>query len=283
MEDHDHNVETGDNQTGVLDWKNGLRTEIKQMRIDIVALKKSVTKGDKKTKKEVQAKVEELEKEMSRKQDIINKGVDPNEANEKVKDASEMSLYLETEKGKKQMKREKKMAQVVAKTEAVRAAKPKLPDCYALEQTKLGDILGREGLEIYDIEPDGHCLFAAVAHQCNLVCETEYRYQDMRRIAADYILDHCEFYAAFLDDDEHKEEENEGLDGYCEKVRSTTLWGGHIELDALAKTLGKTIKVYQAEGEPLTFGETEPENPLRLCFQHYAYSLGEHYDSLVKK
>lgn len=275
------------------DWKDALRAEIKQMRADIQALKKGVTKGDKKTKKEVQGQIDEMEARIASKQVIISSGINPDSlvegATESISTPTSIEqLYVEKTKGKKQEKREKKASGQAAKAQALQDAKPKGPDFSAIEQRKLSELLGCAGLEIFDIEPDGHCMFAAVAHQMHLFnSEKTYSYMDIRRIAADYINDNAAFYEGFIDDEEDKGDKTEsGIAGYVERIRSSTFWGGHLELDALSKALQLPIHVYQADSEePLKFGTddaTIAKKPaVNLCFQRHVYSLGEHYDSLV--
>jgi OTU domain-containing protein 6 len=93
-------------------------------------------------------------------------------------------------------------------------------------------------------------------------------------MAAEHILGNEAKYADFLE---------EPLEDYCERLRSNDFWGGHLELDALSESLSLPIVVYQANSFPTTFGSDRHDSPLRLCFQKYAYSLGEHYDSLVDR
>lgn len=256
----------------------GLKEEIKKIKGDIMAVKKGVPKGDKKAKKEAQGRIDELEALLALKQAQLSSGTVGQQ-----EEAEPVQLYVEREKGKREEKRQRRAAAGAAKVEAARASKPKGPDPSVLEQQRLEPILSAAGLEIYDIEPDGHCLFAAIAHQL----ADGSSYQDIRRIAADHILAHADFYEAFMDDEEERGEENDRIDGYCERVRSTTLWGGEMELDAIAKGLGRRIRVFQADGEPLLFsGDNNGDNgdePLNLCFQRHAYTLGNHYDSLVPR
>lgn len=275
----------------VPDWKEVMRGEIKQMRADIQALKKTVTKGDKKAKKEVQGQIDEMEAQITSKQASISSDVNPNSKTDDNVVVTEQ-LYVEKTKGKRQERKEKKSTSQAAKAKALQDAKPKGPDYSAMEQRKLSELLGRAGLEIFDIEPDGHCMFQAVAHQLGLVDPTKsYTYGDIRGIAADYIKDNGAFYENFIDDEEDRDGNgaavaDSGIGAYSERIRSSTFWGGHLELDALSKALHFPIHVYQADSEePLKFGsddETIGKRPaLNLCFQRYAYSLGEHYDSLV--
>lgn len=267
-----------------------LRQEIKRMRSEIMALKKSVAKGDKRAKKDVQAQVDGLEAQLATRQaalaadrtaeqDAGAAAFEPEPAadDDGAEPPAPTAVYVEAAKSKAQAKREKRAAATSGRAAALRAARPTGPDHSALEQAQLRPVLAAQALAIHPMEPDGHCLFNAVAHQLGVVLGQPSTFRDMRRAAADYILAHADRYAAFLGE----EEGSAGIPSYCEQVRSTSLWGGHLELDALAKALDVTILVVQAEGPALRFGEGRPGKPLQLCFQRHAYSLGEHYDSLV--
>jgi hypothetical protein len=94
-------------------------------------------------------------------------------------------------------------------------------------------------------------------------------------LAVEYISLNAEKYIGFLD-------EEESVSEYCERL-AKDMWGGHLELDALVEVLTVPIIVYQADAEPIRFGEriSNGRPPLCIAFQKYAYSLGEHFDSLV--
>ena len=276
------------------DRHSGLRLEIKRMRSEIMALKKSVAKGDKRAKKDVQAQVDALEAQLAARQAALatdraaeqatgvaapEPASDDGAAAAAAEPPTPAAVYVEAARSKAQAKREKRAVATSIRTAALRSARPSGPDHSVLEQAQLRPVLAAQALAIHPMEPDGHCLFNAVAHQMGVVLGQPSTFRDMRRTAADYILAHADRYAAFL---EEEEEGSAGIPSYCEQVRSTSLWGGHLELDALAKALDVTILVVQAEGQPLRFGEGRPEQPLQLCFQRHAYSLGEHYDSLVR-
>lgn len=261
-----------------------LRKEIKQLRADIQALKKSVTKGDKKAKKEIQAKLDELEAEIANKQAALN--ADEGETITAV--VKPEALYVEKDAGRKQERKSKRALMQAAKARAAKEARPDGPDYNAIEQEKLARVLTDAGLEIHAIDPDGHCLFAAVAHQLSLLSSDEppMDYMAVRKVAADYMQEHGDFYVNFIDSEEVFEADSKaGIEDYCEEIRSSALWGGHLELDALAKAFQHPIKVWHAETmEPHSFGDENGDAaPMNLCFQRHAYSLGEHYDSLVPR
>jgi OTU domain-containing protein 6 len=214
-------------------------------------------------------------------------------------DGDEDAAAVERARAKRQSKRERKAAGQAARVSAAQAGAYQGPDLGALEGRRFEEILRREALVLFRMEPDGHCLFNAIAHQMQVVGGQEMDYREARRLAAERIAQEGEHYAAFLDLDEDAAAGSEsgaspdgvhtglrGIEAYCRRVRDTTLWGGHIELDALAKALRRPILVYQSDAEPLRFGDAAAADgagraPLRICFRRFAYSLGEHYDSLV--
>lgn len=75
-------------------------------------------------------------------------------------------------------------------------------------------------------------MFAAVAHQLSVSFGESYEYGDLRKVAADYIQENGDFYSAFIDEDEDAEAHPDKLPNYCERIRSTSFWGGHVEVCA---------------------------------------------------
>ena len=71
---------------------------------------------------------------------------------------------------------------------------------------------------------------------------------------------------------------------YVNQVRNSAEWGGHLELRALSIALKRPIVIYSAQSkEPLTISEVvEVEEPIRLSYHLNYYSLGEHYNQIVK-
>lgn len=175
---------------------------------------------------------------------------------------------------KKQSQAQKKAAQ---EREAADLA-ALMPNRGQLERISFERILDGDNLSIHDIEPDGNCLFEAIAHQLSVRHDRHLGQSALRKLAADHIHDRADKYAAFIDEDLL-------LEDYCRKLRDSSLWGGQIEIDALVHALGVPIKVYQADAPPMVFGDdlvqAKDKHPLTICFQKFAYSLGEHYDSLV--
>ena len=67
---------------------------------------------------------------------------------------------------------------------------------------------------------------------------------------------------------------------YVDRVRSSSDWGGHLELRALSVGLKRAIVVYSAVQPKLVLGD-ESDNPIILSFHLHYYSLGEHYNQVV--
>jgi OTU domain-containing protein 6 len=77
-----------------------------------------------------------------------------------------------------------------------------------------------------------------------------------------------------------------GLEAYCKRVEGTAMWGGHLELQALAGALQLPVVVYEAAADNFVAKEDgcEPDGePIELSYHRHMYSLGEHYNSVVKK
>lgn len=91
---------------------------------------------------------------------------------------------------------------------------------------------------------------------------------------------------------------------YVQSVRSSSRWGGHVELRALSLALSRPIHVYSAatavaaastNTDPPTTQHLPPPQPLilddgtheadaepiRLCYHLHYYALGEHYNTVV--
>jgi OTU domain-containing protein 6 len=114
-----------------------------------------------------------------------------------------------------------------------------------------------------------------VAEQCT---EEDVDYTTIRGACADALLRHEEEYAPFAESHDHGSYVN-----YVERVRSSTDWGGHLELRALAGALRRPVVVYSADAAPLRLGEDENGEDILLSYHRHYYALGEHYNSVVKK
>ena len=165
-----------------------------------------------------------------------------------------------------------------------------LPDLRQQEKERMNEAYASKGLTEHEIRSDGHCLYAAIADQLvhcgkGLALKDDSRkpqdgesapligYKTTREVAASYISQHADDFSPFLE---------EPLETYVRTIRETGEWGGHLEIQALAKAYGVDIHVLQANGrvELISGNSKEPTAELWLAYYHHNYGLGEHYNSL---
>lgn len=161
----------------------------------------------------------------------------------------------------------------------------------------------RHGLKEIEINPDGHCLYSAIACQLDelglglrpdpdrfpVSSTTSSRidtvasprhdgYRAVRAVTADFIQQHADEFAPFME---------EPLDEYVRKVRLTGEWGGQLELQAIARAYGIDINVLQGDGriEKIEAGDADGEErpQIWLAYYRHTYGLGEHYNALAKR
>ena len=171
-------------------------------------------------------------------------------------------------------------------------------------------------LEVQEVNADGNCLYRAVGVQCRRLGmndvvdddEGEDCYPKIRSICADVLLgDNRAEYEPFAECGEGHVEEGKGGDAgnhpatyeeYVNNVRSTSTWGGQLELRALSCALKCPIVVFSAESPPLIMGaefassdggldaddkEWSKKKALLVSFHRHYYALGEHYNSVLPK
>ncbi|KAF4958548.1 hypothetical protein FSARC_10982 [Fusarium sarcochroum] len=281
------------------------RRELKDLQGRITGKKKNATK---KTRKGVNDECAELEHLLREKQAAEIAALNPSEDQNEEVDAvpgvedqpEEDKLAAETEKlkvsepeeqqqqqpGKKRNRQKERMARRAAEQEAAaqRAEEEasNMTNYRAKESEYMKTTFEKHNLVEKDIAPDGHCLFSAVADQLGqndipLGSEEqkEPAYKTIRRVASNYMLEHGDDFAPFLEED---------LEGYARKMRDTAEWGGQLELMALARQYKAEIRVVQ-DGRLERIGEeegSESGKTLWLAYYRHGYGLGEHYNSLRK-
>lgn len=147
------------------------------------------------------------------------------------------------------------------------------------------------------INPDGHCLFSAVADQLallNIVPPSQANYTTVRAAATDYMLRHPDDFLPFLPstfgEDGLGATDDTGLmtleqyERYCLSIRDTAKWGGEHEIHALSRAYNITILVIQGGNPPIVVHS--PDNTsidymdrhvraARISFHRRVYALGE--------
>ena len=143
------------------------------------------------------------------------------------------------------------------------------------------------------ITPDGHCLFSAVADQLDvlgLLPHSAANYTTVRRVAADYILNHPDDFLPFLPSASGEDGAGAASSGlmskaefqsYCQTMRDTGAWGGEPEITALCRAYHIPIHVIQGAQPPIVehnpTNDPPPKHPVivRLSYHRRMYGLGE--------
>ena len=151
-----------------------------------------------------------------------------------------------------------------------------------IEMQAIEEQLRPKNLMVHPIPADGHCLYNAVAHQmttCQIASSIPTSVAGLRNATADYLLKHEEEYIPFV---EEIDGDRAAFKRYCERLRTTAVWGGQVELKALADILDAGIEVYAANMPIVQMGKCDgTSSVLRVSFHREYYSLGEHYNSVI--
>lgn len=158
--------------------------------------------------------------------------------------------------------------------------------------------------ELFEIAPDGHCMYAAIGDQLGLLgivpVEEATDPRAIRRMAADYMLSHPDDFMPFLPSIAGEDTPDATSDGmithsgfaqYCKAVAETGEWGGEPEIQALSRAYGVPIHVIQrgpptvvshggkddSFGGGLTAEESgrQGKRVVRISYHKRMYGLGE--------
>lgn len=145
------------------------------------------------------------------------------------------------------------------------------------------------------VNPDGHCLYAAIADQLRLlgiIPPTLAHYGTTRHIASKYIYNHPDDFLPFLPSMEGEDgagATDAGMMGpreferYCAAIRDTAVWGGEPEIRALSKAYNVPIHVIQGGTPPIVVhdpagghaGDVHDKRAVRISYHRKMYGLGE--------
>jgi OTU domain-containing protein 6 len=285
MEVSDTESSTSSSSSSVSSPINILSSEIKDLRNKIMSVKKSVTKGDKKQKKAIQDELNTLESLLTAKQEELQKLKDTTISNTNYNNDIEINNLtnsISKARLKKERRKEEKAAEWEANRQAALQEIASRPDLALQESKSFDHRLSQKGFRIVEVAADGHCLFSAIGCQLDLPKD----HWELRALAAKYLLNHREEYENFIELDSiqtnHDSSDTDKYREYCRKLESTGMWGGQIELDVLSRCLGVCVTVLQAEGPQLVFN-AESELKIYLSYHRFAFSLGEHYNALIKE
>ncbi|KAJ4815994.1 OTU domain-containing protein 6B [Rhynchospora pubera] len=280
------------------------RKEKAKLQDKELSLKKAAAKGSKAEqklkKKQVEEEIARLSAELEAKQsqELASLGYTSSTTSDDKKSnldslvkaiagVSCSSPQAESSKQSKSAKRRGKRAQEeLAREQRIQEEQNNLVSDRMVENENLVKKLEPLGLMIYEIKPDGHCLYRAVENQLSL-CNNgiaPYNYQKLREMVAKYMRENAaDFLPFFLS--EGKDESD--FEKYCDEVESTASWGGQLELGALIHVLKKHIVVYSGSfpevemGKEYKSGDGKHNPSVLLSFHRHAYGLGEHYNSVV--
>jgi len=281
----------------VVDIHQRHKDEKKALNAQIQALKHSIPKGDKKKKKQVTGEIAlltaQLEERHAQELDASDNGATGNG----VSDDKLESLCIEESAqngtddvpapdqpkvSKAQKRREKKEAEERARQKRVEDDNfDSTTHSRTVEAALFEKILKQTSLSIFDVDPDGNCMYNAVAVNIHGHTSDE-TLQKLRKKTSDYMLEHMDDFLPFtsnpatgdmLSVQEYKE--------YCNDIRDTNSWGGELELRAISQINKTPIEVYQAQGPKLLIGEEFQGEPIRLSYHRHQYGLGEHYNALI--
>ncbi|KAJ6502594.1 hypothetical protein C8R45DRAFT_1092420 [Mycena sanguinolenta] len=172
------------------------------------------------------------------------------------------------------------------------------------EERDIKRVCDELNVQIHEINPDGHCLFSAVADQLRFLSvlpPEQATYQTTRGVAASYIHSHQDDFLPFLPSaagEDGSGAHDPGLMSpqefrqYCDSVRETAVWGGEPEILALSRAYNVPIHVVQAGRPPVvihnpigssTDDQVMDARVVRISYHRRMYGLGEHYNSLRPK
>jgi len=169
------------------------------------------------------------------------------------------------------------------------------------EEKAIAKICNELGLQMHEIQPDGHCLFSAIGDQLalfSLIPNGGAPHVLTRRAAADYIMAHPDDFIPFLPCQEGEDGAGATAGGgfmslpelqqYCLSIRDTAAWGGEPEILALSRAFNIPVHVVQWGSPGVVEHSPGPDFPpggpiVYISYHRRMYGLGEHYNSLRPK
>lgn len=267
------------------------RKEKKELQVKIQTLKKSVTKGDKKKKKEIDAEIEKLEKDFEIKCKLELEKLEESKSTSVI-DSNTVSSQVDNESGqesqqtkqvkvsKAQKRKEKKVKHEIERENEIALQEienQKGPA--ALELKSIERKLAQKGLRVKDVKSDGNCMYYAISDQLAKQKSIDREWRQLRQETCDYMLANPDQFQPYMTSDDGDLLDVDKYQEYCEKVRDTLVWGGQLELKALADIFNVLIEVVQGEGSEIVIGENGSSSKLIITYHRHMFGSGEHYNS----
>ncbi|KAG5654520.1 hypothetical protein H0H81_001161 [Sphagnurus paluster] len=142
------------------------------------------------------------------------------------------------------------------------------------------------------VNPDGHCLYSAVADQLALLGilpTSQANYAVVRQAASNFMFTHPNDFVPFLAPPPDSEAMSPQLfEQYCMNIRDTAEWGGEPEIQALCRAYNVPIHVIQG-GRPTIvvhnpgdLGDAmDSKRVVRISYHRRMYGLGEVSTSIL--
>jgi OTU domain-containing protein 6 len=109
-------------------------------------------------------------------------------------------------------------------------------------------------------------------------------YRALRTTAADFIRSHKDDFEPFLVADEYSSAKD--IESYCKEIEDTALWGGEMEITALARAMELPVEIYSNRSKlPLVIqppSTNQKGEVVRLAYYQHLYGLGQHYNGLFR-
>ncbi|KAF2073312.1 hypothetical protein CYY_005365 [Polysphondylium violaceum] len=247
------------------------------------------TKKDKKAKSDFQDKAKKIEDELKKKQQAE---LENYESGQVQLDLNQLIINKE-QKGpsKAQLKKAQKLADEEKRMKELEEEKKKFVSKGVVEFTDFMTKLKPLNKTIKHINPDGDCLYSAIGNQLfilNIIDEAKSKqYQkELRKKASDYIMENKDEFLPYIISEEEYSDSPDPIADYCQdQVLTIGKWGGHLELKALSHSLKLPITIHNAYSQDIIIGEEfmneSKSNSMHLSYHRHAFTLGEHYNSVI--
>ena len=134
------------------------------------------------------------------------------------------------------------------------------------EMSRIIAQITQHGKNIFQIQPDGDCLFAAIAIQLQNVCS-----KTLRNLVADYLQSNREEFEPFITID---------FDEYCNDIRES-LWGSDIEVEIISRIYKKPVWIFNGEANIVKFGIPNEKETICLTYHQRQYT-SPHYNAALR-
>lgn len=159
-----------------------------------------------------------------------------------------------------------------------------LPNLREKERKAMQEAYISRGLKEHEIRSDGHCLYAAIADQLEhseaglkpkIRLDITNDEAQLKPVAAGYKITR-QVAASYISQnpEDFSPFLEEPLDRYVTNIRDTGEWGGHLEILALAKAYGVDINVLQGNGKVEKIECGIDTEPRTLWLAYYHHSFG---------